>query len=105
MDIVHIEINNEFIPFVGSDNPTGHFRAFMNYCIDNHLDQIVINPELRKWFSIIPNDPIFKSAFDRGSVSEHNQIYYSTNSGTPEKIGIMYHLANVLELGLYVSTV
>lgn len=104
MEIAYIEINNEILPYVGTNKPTGHFRAFMNYCIDNHFDSLMMEEELIKWFSNAPNDPIFKSAIQKGSVSEHNHIYYSTNNGTPEKIGIMYHLANVLELGLYVST-
>ena len=104
MKITGIEINNEFLPYFEKDISSGYFRSFMNYCIDNYFDRIIINIELRKWFSLVANDPMFKSAYDKDCIQEHHDLYYSMNNSTAEKIGIMYHLANVIGIGLYVYT-
>ncbi len=104
MEIVGIEVNGDSIPFFEKNISSGYYRAFMNYCIDNYRLNIIMNQELNQWFSVIPNDPIFKSAFSKGCIQGHNFMYYSLNNSTPEKIGIMYHLANKLGIGLFVYT-
>jgi hypothetical protein len=104
MEITGIEINAEWVPHVGNENSSGYFRAFMFYCIDNYYDRIIMSNELKKWFSPIENDPMFKSAVQKGSVCGHNGLYFSLNNGTPDKIGIMYHIANMIGIGLYVYT-
>ena len=104
MDISGLEINANYLPNNDKDTPTGYFCTFMKYCIDNYSDRILRTPELSQYFSLLPNDPVFKSAVARNCVVTHNNLHFSTNSSTAEKIGIMYHIANLLRIGLYVYT-
>ena len=105
MEIVGVEINGvRYLPYVGINNSSGYFRSFMNYCIDRYFDRILMNPELNEFFSLAPNDPVFKSAITKRSVEEHNGMHYSMNNGTPEKIGIMVHISNLLTIDLFVHT-
>lgn len=106
MEVFGFEINGvRTMKFHTSQNPTWFFRRFMNFCIDNHLPQITIDERFQEFFSPAPNDPIFGAAIGTAALSEHNGIYYSTYNGTPQKIGIMVHLANLLDLEFHVFTI
>jgi hypothetical protein len=106
MKIFGIEIDGvRYMQFNESQNPTWFFRCFMDYCIDRHLPQITMDERFNDYFSPSPVDPIFGRAIGTSQLSEHNLIYYSTNSGTPQKIGIMVHLANLLDMEFRVFTI
>lgn len=106
MELIGFEIEGvRHMKFHTSQTPTWFFRYFMNYCIDNHLPQITIDDRFHEYFSPSPIDPIFGAAIGTSSLSEHNLMYFSTYNATPQKIGIMVHLANLLDIEFYVFTI
>jgi hypothetical protein len=105
MKIIGIEIDGvRYMQFDASQTPSWFFRCFMYYCIDNHLPQITIDDRFHEYFSMSPNDPIFGAAIGTSSLSEHNLMHFSTHNATPQKIGIMVHLANMLDIEFRVFT-
>ena len=106
MDIVGIEINGvHFLPYRGQDDSTGYFRAFMYYCINNYFDLIIITPELSNKFSLVGNDPVFGQAIRYNRVECFNGVYFSTLNGNERKERIMYNIASLLGIELFVHTI
>ena len=106
MQIVGIEINGiPFLPYHGKDNTTGYFRIFMYYCIRRYFDRIIMTPELNKFFSLAPNDPMFGTAIAYKRVKGHYGMYYSTKYGNNQKIKRMLLIARLLEIDLFLHTI
>ena len=103
MEIVGIAIDDvRYLPFRGKDDSTGYFRSFMNYCIDNYFDRIIMTPELNKWFNLAPNDPVFGAAVGYNRIQGHNGVYYSTHNGTEQKVRIINKIGELLRIDVLV---
>lgn len=102
MEIVGIEFDGYFLPYEDDGTSTAHYRSFMIYCINNYFPQIIMMPQLHRWFSPAQNDPVFGAAVKYNRVSGCNGIYYSTHYGTEQKIRNMYQIAEILQLDLFV---
>lgn len=105
MEILGVEINGiRFLPYKGEDNSTGYYRAFMYHVINRYFDRILMIPELNKYFSLAPNDPMFKAALKYNRVEGYRRVYYSTYNGNAEKKRRMYAIAKLLSIDLDVHT-
>jgi len=104
MEIIGIEFDGYFLPYEDDGTSTAHYRSFMIYCINNHFPQIIMMPQLHRWFSLAQNDPVFGAAIHYKRVEGYNGIYFSTHNGTPQKIRNMYQIAEILRLDLFVHT-
>ncbi len=103
MDIVGVAINDvRYLPYHGRDDSTGYFRSFMNFCIDNCFDRIIMNPELNQWFSLAPNDLAFGAAVGYNRITGHNGVYYSTHNGTEQKVRIINNIGAILRIDVLV---
>ena len=103
MDIVGITINDiRHLPYQGKDDSTGYFRSFMNFCIDNCFDRIIMTPELNKWFSLAPNDPVFGAAVGYNKITGHHGMYYSTYNGTKQKVRIINKIGELCRIDVLV---
>ena len=103
MDIVGIAINDvRYLPYQGKDDSTGYFRSFMNFCIDNCFDRIIMTPELNQWFSLAPNDPIFGASIGYRRITGHNGMYYKTQLGTEQKVGIINQIGELCRIDVFV---
>lgn len=106
MEIYGVEIDGvHFLPYRGKDNSTGYFEAFMCYCINNYFDRIIMSPELNKKFSTTPYDPMFRDAIIYGAVKGYNGLFFSTRNGNLQKRNIMYRIADLLNIDLFVHTI
>jgi hypothetical protein len=106
MEIIGVEVNGvRLMKFNRKQNPTWFYQRFMEHCIDNHFPQIHMDERLHSYFSQSSNDPVFKSAIGTSAVVNHHDTHYSTHNGTPDKIGIMIHLANLLDIDFKVFTI
>ena len=105
MEIVGVEINGmRFLPYRGKDNSSGYYRSFMCFCINNYFDRIIMTPQLNHYFSLAPNDPEFGMDVFYKTIQGYNGMYFSMHRGTSEKIKIMYKIAALLRIGLFVHT-
>ena len=104
MEIVGVEVNDVILPYVREDNSSGHFRAFMYYCIDNYFDQILIIDSLKHEFSLIPDDPVFKRAVFYKKIEGYKGLYYSMYSGNEKKTSLIKKIARKLDIEVYVHT-
>lgn len=102
MEIVGIEFDGYFLPYEDDGTSTAHYRSFMIYCINNYFPQILMIPQLYRWFSLAPNDPVFGAGVRYNKVEGYNGIYFSTYNGTEQKIRNMYKIAGILHLDLFV---
>lgn len=103
MDIVGIAINDvRYLPYWGRDDSTGYFRSFMNFCIDNCFDRIIMTPELNRWFSLASNDPVFGRAVFYNRIDGHNGVYYSTYNGTEQKVRIINQIGELCRIDVLV---
>lgn len=103
MDIVGISINDvRYLPYMGKDDSTGYFRSFMNFCIDYCFDRIIMTPELNRFFSLAPNDPVFGAAVGYNRITSHNGVYYSTHNGTEQKVRIINQIGEILRIDVLV---
>lgn len=105
MEIIGIEFDGYFLPYEDDGTSTAHYRSFMIYCIINHFPQILMLPQLHRWFSPAPNDPVFGAGVHYNRVEGYNGIYYSTHNGTAQKIRNIYQIAEILRLDLFVHTI
>lgn len=104
MEIIGVEVNDMILPYVGNDNSTGHYRAFMQYCIDNHFASIIISDTLQKLFRFTPNDPDFKRSLVYKRVEGHNGLYFSNWNGTKRKKRLMESIGEELGIDMFVHT-
>lgn len=105
MDIVGVEINDSFLDLNGHGiTSTGHFRAFMCYCIDNYYEQIFVSDFFKKIFSQKYNDPMFGTANASNMVEHHNGLNFSIRYGNVSKIKRMKDIARALGFEVYVHT-
>ena len=103
MEIVGIAINDvRYLPFRGTDNSSGYYRSFMNYCIDNYFDRIIMTPELNHWFSLAPNDPELGSGVFYGRIEDHHGVHYSTHNGTAQKIRNINKIGELLRIDVLI---
>ena len=105
MEIIGIEFDGYFLPYEDDGTSTAHYRSFMIYCINNHFPQIIMIPQLHRWFSLAQNDPVFGAAVRYNKVEGYNGIYYSTHNGTAQKVRNMYYIAEILQLDLFVHII
>lgn len=61
-----------------------------------------MNPELNRWFSLAPNDPVFGAAVRYNRITDHNGIYYSTHNGTEQKVRIINQIGQILRIDVLV---
>jgi hypothetical protein len=106
MEIVGIEINGvHFLPYRGKDNSSGYFRSFMCYCIRNYFDRIIMNESLNKWFSLIPNDPVFGKDLNYNNlIEEHYGMFFSIHLNTATKKKRIEDIAKKLRIEVFVHT-
>ena len=99
-----VEVNDMILPYVGNDNSTGHYRAFMRYCIDNYFDRIIISDTLQKRFRLTPIDPDFKRAIYYDRVEGHNGLYFSNYLGIKSMKRIIESIGAELGIDMFVHT-
>lgn len=105
MEIVGLEINGvHFLPYRGKDNSSGYYRSFMCYCINNYFDRIIMTPKLNSYFSLAPNDPIFGAAVFYKKIEGYHGVCFSMHKSTSQKIGIIYQIARLLRIEVFVHT-
>ena len=102
MEIIGVEVNDVILPYVGNDNSTGHYRAFMQYCIDNYFDRIIISDTLQRRFRLTPNDPDFRRTIHYKRVEGHHGLYFSNWNGTIAKKRIIETIGEELGIDLFV---
>ena len=107
MEIVGVEINGvRFLPYRGKDNSSGYFRSFMHYCIDRYFDRIIMNESLNEWFSLIPNDPIFKGDLHYNyTIEGYHGMFFSMHTGTSTKINRIKSIARTLRIEVFVHVI
>jgi hypothetical protein len=106
MEIIGVEINGkDFLNIVGNDDSTGYYRAFMHYCIDRYFDCIIMIPKLYRWFSPAPNDPVFGAAILFDGIEGHHKMNYSTRYSNSQKEWIIYQIARLLRIDVFVHTI
>lgn len=104
MEIIGVEVNDAILPYVGKDNSTGYYRAFMRYCIDNHFASIIMSETLKKRFRLTPNDPDFRQSLYYKRVEGHNGLYFTTYNDNKGKERIMKTIGEELGIDLFVHT-
>jgi hypothetical protein len=106
MEIIGVEVYGvRYHKYSRKQNPTWFYKQFMDHCIDNHFPQINMDERFERYFSRISNDPVFNTSIGTSAIINHNGMHYSTHNSTPEKIGIMVHLANLLDIDFKVFTI
>lgn len=87
---------------MGKDDSTGYYRSFMNFCIDNCFDRIIMTPELNQWFSLASNDPVFGAAVGYNRITGHNGVYYKTHMGPEQLLRNIYTIGEFCRLDVLV---
>lgn len=100
MMIIGIEIDNQRLTVYDRINTTTCFKTFMNYCIDNYPVRIRASMLLREHFKLDSQDPGFGRDIEYKRIVGHNLLFYSTHSGTKDKIRYMTEIADILGIHL-----
>jgi len=100
MVISGVAIGNQRLELEGDIDSTSCYKAFMNYCIDNHPHNVLTNPPLNIYFKVGSRNPEFKKCVDYNKVITHNNISYCVWSRTDTKIFRMNKIADFLEIHL-----
>ena len=90
---------------VENDNTTGFFKLFMEYCIDNHRNQIVNSEQLMKYFKLTGEYPNFNRAIHYDRVIEYNGLYYTDWLASKDKKRYIEKISEILQIETTISTV
>ena len=99
--IIAISVNKEFLKIEEVPNTTSCYRAFIEYCIDNHAASIQKSESMQSLIKADKNDPKLINDIKWDRVKERGGWYYSTHASSLIKKDRMIKIAN--ELGLHVE--
>jgi len=93
-----VSLNNLSLIIIGKPDTTSCYKAFMDYCIDNHGSEIGNSQLLQKRFKNNPEDPGFGQAIHYKRIIGKAGYYYSTYQDSADKKNIILKIANDLDL-------
>ena len=99
--IIGVSINSTRLVIEGIPNTSSCYKAFIEYCIDNHATSIQKQESMQSFIKADKNDPKLIKDIKWDRVKEHGGWYYSTHISSSIKKDRMIKIAN--ELGLQVA--
>lgn len=96
--IIGVSINSTRLGIEGILNTSSCYKAFIEYCIDNHADSIQKQESMQSFIKADKNDPKLIKDIKWDRVKERGGWYYCTHASSLIKKDRMIKIANELSL-------